>query len=369
MSTIPLDSYRVFQKLHPLSLLAQLTSRRATGCLKVLTGAISWSLYLDEGKLTYASYSNQLFDWLDGHLERLSKQIPALNSSTRMQMRLLFEGRHDNQSIGQADYQAICWLVNRNYVSSEQAAALIEELAKEVLESFLVLKEGSYEFQRETALDELPKFCSLDLRMLVEYCQRHLRSRYGNSSSSTSNKIPVSDEPEARYSTGVETKEEVESSSSISEHSQQRQSQLSSNIQVDSTKRNYEVSQPPQSTKAYTVACIDDSPTVLNSIKHFLDQSNFTVVMINDPVKALMQILRSKPDLILLDVEMPNLDGYELCSLLRRHSIFKDIPIIMVTGRTGFIDRAKAKLVRSSGYLTKPFTQSELLKIIFKYIN
>jgi two-component system, chemotaxis family, response regulator PixG len=365
MSTTPLDSYRVFQKLHPLSLLAQLTSRRATGCLKVLTGAISWSLYLYEGKLIYASYSNQLFDWLDGHLERLSKQIPALNSSTRMQMRLLFEGKHDNQSIGQADYQAICWLVNRNYISSEQATALIEELAKEVLESFLVLKEGSYEFQRETALDELPKFCTLDLRVLVEYCQRHLRTRYDNSSSNTI-ATSASDEQEARYSADVEKPPGVEVSPSLSE---QRQRQLSSNIRVDSVANNNEVSQPQQSTKMYTVACIDDSPTVLNSIKHFLAQSNFTVVMINDPVKALMQILRSKPDLILLDVEMPNLDGYELCSLLRRHSIFKDTPIIMVTGRTGFIDRAKAKLVRSSGYLTKPFTQSELLKMIFKYIN
>jgi two-component system, chemotaxis family, response regulator PixG len=368
MSTTPLDSYRVFQKLHPLSLLAQLTSRRATGCLKVLTGAISWSLYLYEGKLIYASYSNQLFDWLDGHLERLSKEIPGLNSSTRMQMRLLFEGKHDNQSIGQADYQAICWLVNRNYISSEQAAALIEELAKEVLESFLVLKEGSYEFQRETALDELPKFCTLDLRVLVEYCQRHLRTRYDNSSSSNAIATSASDEQAARYSADVEIEKKpgVEVSPNLSE---QQQRQLSSNIRVDSVANNNEVSQPQQSTKVYTVACIDDSPTVLNSIKHFLDQSNLTVVMINDPVKALMQILRSKPDLILLDVEMPNLDGYELCSLLRRHSIFKDTPIIMVTGRTGFIDRAKAKLVRSSGYLTKPFTQSELLKMIFKYIN
>jgi twitching motility two-component system response regulator PilG len=100
-----------------------------------------------------------------------------------------------------------------------------------------------------------------------------------------------------------------------------------------------------------------------------LDENTFSVVTINDPVKALMQILRSKPDLILLDVEMPSLDGYELCSLLRKHSAFKHTPIIMVTGRTGFIDRAKAKMVRSSGYLTKPFTQSELLKMVFKYLG
>jgi twitching motility two-component system response regulator PilG len=90
--------------------------------------------------------------------------------------------------------------------------------------------------------------------------------------------------------------------------------------------------------------------------------------MIDNPVKALMEIIRNKPDLILLDVTMPNLDGYELCSLLRKHPNFKQTPIIMVTGNTGFIDRAKAKLVGSSGYLTKPFTQSDLVKIVFKYL-
>ncbi len=359
MNTTPLSSNRIFQKLHPLSLLAQLTSRRATGCLKVLTGAISWSLYLEEGQLNYASYSHQMFDWLDGHLERKAQQIPGLNNSTRMQMRLLFETKHDNQSIGQADYQAICWLVNRNYITAEQAKSLIEELAREVLESFLTLKEGSYEFTRESALDELPKFCRLDLRVVVEHCQRQLRNRH-HYPSETPVATPQSDEI-AEYG-GIRTA----SATKIEEAAP-------NDSAIDTLENNYEkkhqVTHPPLRKKVYTIACIDDSPTVLNSIKRFLDESTFEVVMINDPVKALMQILRSKPDLILLDVEMPNLDGYELCSLLRRHSSFKEIPIIMVTGRTGFLDRAKAKIVRSSGYLTKPFTQSELLKIMFKHIS
>ncbi|MEO0967933.1 MAG: response regulator, partial [Cyanobacteria bacterium J06639_18] len=140
---------------------------------------------------------------------------------------------------------------------------------------------------------------------------------------------------------------------------------------VNSEEQNINDSNHPKLLKKnlYTIACIDDSVTVLNSIKHFLDKNTFSVITINDPVKALMLILRSKPDLILLDVEMPNLDGYELCSLLRKHSSFKELPIVMVTGRTGFIDRAKAKMVRASGYLTKPFTQSDLLKAIFKHIS
>lgn len=346
MSTTSIGSYRLFQKLHPLSLLAQLTSRRTTGCLTIHTGTVSWSIYLEEGKLTYASYSDKLFERLDSHLRRLEQQIPTLKSAERLQMRLMFETQNENQSIPSPDYQAICWLVTQDYITAAQAAILIDELAKEVLESFLCLKEGNYEFNPDNSLDELPKFCHLDLRLLVEHCQKQLRNRQNIQSS-----VPAGGGLQVLPKTKLPL----------------TQPEIQTLVKVD--QGNNETSQPNVSKTLYKIACIDDSQTVLNSIKHFLDESKFSVVMINDPVKALMLILRSKPDLILLDVEMPSLDGYELCSLLRRHPAFKQTPIIMVTGRTGFIDKAKAKIVRSSGYLTKPFTQSDLLKMVFKHIG
>lgn len=356
MSTTPIGSYKFSQKLHPLSLLAQLTSRRATGCLRIFTGSVSWSIYLEDGKLTYASYSDKLFERLDNHLQQLSQQIPALNSATRVQMRLMFEPKGENQPISDADYQAICWLVNQDYISSSQAQTLIENLAKEVVELFLTLKEGSYEFIAENSLNQLPKFCGLDLRLLVEHCQKQLRSQQNSQSP-----LP---------SPGQKPVEKAINLPQSQPQLMQLGQPLSKQSNFDSQdSNNNKMPAQTASKKLYTVACIDDSQTVLNSIKNFLEENTFSVVMINDPVKALMQILRSKPDLILLDVEMPNLDGYELCSLLRRHSAFKNTPIIMVTGRTGFIDRAKAKMVRASGYLTKPFTQPELLKMVFKHIG
>ncbi|BAY11338.1 response regulator [Calothrix sp. NIES-2098] len=353
MSTTPIGSYKLFQKLHPISLLAQLTSRRATGCLRVYTETTSWSIYLEDGKLTYASYSDKVFERLDSHLRRLSQKIPTLNSATRVQMRLMFETNNENQSTSNADYHAICWLAAQDYITSQQAATLIDELAKEVLESFLALKEGSYEFNPEITLDGLPRFCSLDLRLIVEHCQKQLRNR----------QITQSPLPSAGSSPVL-----TQTQSSPSQSNLAQQLPKPNNFTL-TEERNYKFSHKQFSKGLYTIACIDDSQTVLNSIRHFLDEETFSVVLINDPVKALMQILRSKPDLILLDIEMPNLDGYELCSLLRRHSQFRDTPIIMVTGRTGFIDRAKAKMVRSSGYLTKPFTQSDLLKMVFKHLG
>ena len=122
-------------------------------------------------------------------------------------------------------------------------------------------------------------------------------------------------------------------------------------------------------SQQYTIACVDDSPTVLATIKKYLDDEALSVELISNPVSALMKIIRLKPKLILLDVTMASIDGYELCRLVRNHSHFRETPIIMVTGNTGIIDRVKARLVGASGYLAKPFDQTDLLKIVFKHLK
>jgi twitching motility two-component system response regulator PilG len=82
-----------------------------------------------------------------------------------------------------------------------------------------------------------------------------------------------------------------------------------------------------------------------------------------------MEIVRIKPDMVLLDVGMPMIDGYKLCRLIRNHPLFQNTPIIMVTGNSGLIDRAKARVAGSTDYLTKPFTQTELVKMVFRYLT
>jgi len=126
------------------------------------------------------------------------------------------------------------------------------------------------------------------------------------------------------------------------------------------------------SLDSYKIACVDDSLTVLREINNLLrtvTDQEFTVFTINDPIKALMQIVRIKPDLILLDVGMPELDGYKLCRLLRNHSLFKSTPIIMVTASEGLINRAKARLAGASDYLKKPFTQTGLLGVVTRHLS
>ncbi|NES18048.1 MAG: response regulator [Symploca sp. SIO3E6] len=356
MNTISMASYRSSQRLNPLSLLAQLSSRQANGCLQVSSGSVVWSIYLEQGKLIYASDSVDPFERLDRHLRRLSRQIPTLVSAVRVQIRLIFESDLESKSSHNPDYQAICWLLNQQYLNSSQAATLIEELAEEVMESLLGVKEGTYHLIDQEQVEALPKFCRLELRTLVERCYEQLRRKQ----SSETTGVTVALSSKASEENSVLKKLDI------------NQEKITQNNPIYN-KKNRKITAKNNlnniAKNTYSIACIDDSPTVLNAINSFLDDKSFSVVMINDPVRALMQVVRIKPDLILLDVEMPNLDGYELCSLLRKHPLFKTTPIIMVTGNTGFLDRAKAKLVRASGYLTKPFNQSELLKMVFKHLS
>ncbi|MBD0303921.1 MAG: response regulator [Tolypothrix sp. T3-bin4] len=354
MNTMSMASYRSSQRLNPLSLLAQLSSRQANGCLQVSSGSVSWSIYLEQGKLIYASDSVDPFERLDRHLRRLSRQIPTLVSAVRVQVRLIFESDLESQSSQNPEYQAICWLVNQQYLREQDAANLIEELAEEVIVSLLSVKEGSYQLIEQDKLEELPKFCRLDLRTIVERCHEQLRRQQTVQPTSVASEHP----PKSVAQNGAPTKLEVVPKTPVNTAPPTHPTTIAG---INPGKQ--------LSKSTYTIACIDDSPTVLNAINSFLDDKSFSVVMINDPVRALMQVVRIKPDLILLDVAMPNLDGYELCSLLRKHSLFKNTPIIMVTGNTGFLDRAKAKLVKASGYLTKPFNQSELLKMVFKHLS
>ncbi|MBW4477530.1 MAG: response regulator [Tolypothrix brevis GSE-NOS-MK-07-07A] len=358
MKTLPISRYRFFQKLQPLSLLTKISSKSVTGCLQVFSTTGSWSIYIEEGKLTYGCYSDRVFEMLYKNLQRLSQHIPTFPKGIYEQLRAIFETGIDNEAIPNPDYLAICWLVNQKYLSPTQAGMLIEQLAIEVLESFLRLQEGSYEFTHESFLDDMPKFCHLNLRSLVEKSQK--RASYRKNTHSQ-----VSQPQRSQFSRQPQSKQSPTQNPYKSEENPNHNSPRDVHIADKSREQN---SQQSTDKKLYKIFCIDDSLTVLNAMKGFLDEQMFSVIAANEPLKALMQILRTKPDVILLDIEMPNLDGYELCSLLRKHSYFKDTPIIMVTGRTGFIDRAKAKIVRASGYLTKPFTQADLLKTIFQHI-
>jgi len=117
------------------------------------------------------------------------------------------------------------------------------------------------------------------------------------------------------------------------------------------------------------IACIDDSPLMCQTLEKILTTANYQFIGINDPLRAIAILLARKPELIFLDLVMPNANGYEICGQLRRLSIFKHTPIVILTGNDGIVDRVRAKMVGSTDFLGKPVNPDQVLSTILKYIK
>lgn len=108
------------------------------------------------------------------------------------------------------------------------------------------------------------------------------------------------------------------------------------------------------------VVVVDDEPAVGAAVRDLLVPDGYEVEAPNDPQTALPELLRAVPDLVILDVNMPGMSGWELCSLLRRQSSTRDVPVLFLTGRQEVRDRITAMQVGGSDYLAKPFGADEL---------
>lgn len=169
-----MDKQGTFKKLPLLSILTNLSTEREPTHLQISSNWVNWSLYLEQGKVIYASHSIEPFERLERHLSRIDPRLTKLVNEAQTQLRLRLESApHSGQHL---DYQVICWLVDHQYLTSVQAAALIEGLAKEVIELLLLVEAGIYEIQELGALNTLPKFCELDLQTLVKLCHKRLQS-------------------------------------------------------------------------------------------------------------------------------------------------------------------------------------------------
>jgi DNA-binding response OmpR family regulator len=108
------------------------------------------------------------------------------------------------------------------------------------------------------------------------------------------------------------------------------------------------------------IVVVDDEPSVGSAVRDLLGPDGYEVETPTDPQSALPELLRSAPDLVILDVNMPGMSGWELCSLLRRQTATHTVPVLFLTGRQEVRDRITAMQVGGSDYLAKPFGAEEL---------
>lgn len=110
-----------------------------------------------------------------------------------------------------------------------------------------------------------------------------------------------------------------------------------------------------------TLLLVDDSPTNLRVLSESLDNLGWEILVAKDGYAAIEQAESSKPDLILLDVMMPKMDGFETCQRLKNNSATNDIPIIFMTALSDPVDKVNGLQLGAVDYITKPFQQEEVL--------
>ena len=109
---------------------------------------------------------------------------------------------------------------------------------------------------------------------------------------------------------------------------------------------------------------MDDSKSVQFQVKKILETVGYRVLSIPEPTRALTALVRYQPILILMDINMPELNGFELCEMLQRSRKLKNIPVVMLTGKEGIINQLRAKWLGVMHYLKKPFEPQELIEVV-----
>ena len=120
------------------------------------------------------------------------------------------------------------------------------------------------------------------------------------------------------------------------------------------------------------VMIIDDSLTVRKIIETSLKREGFESVSYSDGIEALRALNEKRhriPDLVILDIGLPKMDGYEVARHLKTKSQFGNTVIIMLSGRDGVIDRLKGRLAGAKDYLTKPFRTQDVMSVIHSHLN
>ncbi|MDH4232362.1 MAG: response regulator [Nitrospirota bacterium] len=113
---------------------------------------------------------------------------------------------------------------------------------------------------------------------------------------------------------------------------------------------------------AHRILIADDEPNIVLALEYLMKNEGYEVQTVTDGEDALRAIEKNRPDLILLDIMMPNLDGYEVCQRIRSDPSMKDIVIIMLTAKGREVEREKGLALGADFYISKPFSTREVVK-------
>ncbi|MGK7951821.1 MAG: response regulator [Xenococcaceae cyanobacterium] len=391
-----------------------LSEHKVNGCLQIYDGSIEYFCYFYNGHLIYSTNTLLPFERLKRNLHRLSHKNKTLKNNIVQEIINNFcHHLHDREG-RPTDYQCISYLYGQNYISNEEASLICARITYEVCESLFCLTDHFYsDFIKNNY--KLNNFCIYKIYDFANSCQRrikawqtfkpHIYSSYQRplfsfDSHSKNNLGLAENQAIFRLLKGLSFRQlaaltdkdelliakilypsivnnaiilkepkppfdrlpkiidrELNTKESKSENSPINLENQTQTKEIDVVNKNW------------TIACLGKSIKTQYQINYFLDKKVFTVASFEAPGTALKKLINLSPDLILLDLDLEEMNNYELCNLLKQQSQFKEVPIIILGQQKGSIDRTKAKLAGADAYLTKPLNRSDLLAIIFQYVN
>ena len=338
-----------------------------------------WFVFFLNGKIAYASDSERSLSRLRDYLRRY-KANTALDHLELPSI----------DSINAPEYGYLWALLEKHILTPAQGRSIIQSMIRETLFDLLSLHNGYFVFEVSPAL--APQLTTLEIAPLVTKIMKQVQEwKQFHPHIQSPNQCPVITDPMQLHAVLPETafrtlRQWADGKTSLRQLSRYLNRDIltvakaiypyvrkgwvqlvSANAHEATTPRwDGEAKGIPQVPR---IVCIDDDMAIGKTVEYILQAKGYEVTAIRDPVQALTLVFQSKPDLILCDLAMPELDGYEICGMLRQSTAFRQTPIIMLTGKDGFIDRVRARMVGSTDYLTKPFGASELLMLLEKYIG
>lgn len=372
----------------PFQILTNLSQLPTSGRLTVFRGDIYWEIDITNRQLMAAVISIQSLENLYYHLQTLGyKQaatvVKKANSSDDPLNKMPIKG-------------AIHWLQQQNFLNADQVSQVIDQMSHEALESFFWLNDATFHWEEQPyltlSISNPPQLTDLvkqqrdrlqfwqDIRDQVQspYQRPYLFNQriLENPSHQLLAKISKLMRGLSLHEIALLMKQDkvklakrlypyFKNGVVLLREPKPPWNQLPN---LPKSSQNLQKGSEPTKENRLKIACIDDSPIILREIQRFLGKEEYEIIKIDNPVEAASTLFRIRPHLVLLDISMPEVNGYKLCSLLRNSKTLSNIPIIMVTSRTGMIDKVRAKASGATDYLVKPFTQDELLEMVNKYL-
>jgi DNA-binding response OmpR family regulator len=119
----------------------------------------------------------------------------------------------------------------------------------------------------------------------------------------------------------------------------------------------------------HRILIVDDEPNIVLALELLMKKEGYEVHTVNDGESAFQAAQQLHPDLILLDIMMPKMDGYEVCQMIRSDALLKDISIIMLTAKGREVEKEKGLALGADHYITKPFSTREVVMKVKEFLS